>query len=60
VRTPEEERCRYQMMARSVELASERLGITAKPDPLEGTNGGVVPVDVKMGRTVAGRNASGS
>ncbi|MFI5063641.1 MAG: CRISPR-associated endonuclease Cas1 [Streptosporangiales bacterium] len=35
--------------ARSVELASERLGITAKLDLLEGTDGGVVPVDTKKG-----------
>jgi hypothetical protein len=61
VRTPEEERFRYQMTTRSVELASERLGITAKPDPLEGTNGGVgSSLWMKMGRAVAGRDASGS
>ncbi|MGH3188118.1 MAG: CRISPR-associated endonuclease Cas4g/Cas1g [Streptosporangiaceae bacterium] len=36
--------------ARSVELASERLGITAKLDLLEGDGGGVVPVDTKKGR----------
>jgi CRISP-associated protein Cas1 len=36
--------------ARSVELASERLGITAKLDLVEGTGGGVVPVDFKKGR----------
>jgi CRISPR-associated protein Cas1 len=36
--------------ARSVELASERLGITAKLDLVEGAGGGVVPVDVKKGR----------
>jgi CRISP-associated protein Cas1 len=35
--------------ARSVELASERLGIVAKLDLLEGTGGGVVPVDLKKG-----------
>jgi CRISPR-associated protein Cas1 len=35
--------------ARSVELASERLGIVAKLDLLEGTGGGVVPVDTKKG-----------
>lgn len=35
--------------ARSVELSSERLGITAKLDLLEGTPGGVVPVDTKKG-----------
>jgi CRISP-associated protein Cas1 len=36
--------------ARSVELASERLGITAKLDLLEGTDDGVVPIDTKKGR----------
>src|ERR1700691_2567571 len=36
--------------ARSVELASEQLGITAKLDLLEGSDGGVVPVDTKKGR----------
>jgi CRISP-associated protein Cas1 len=35
--------------ARSVELSSERLGITAKLDLVEGTDGGVVPVDTKKG-----------
>lgn len=36
--------------ARSVELSSERLGITAKLDLVEGVDGGVVPVDTKKGR----------
>jgi len=36
--------------ARSVELSSERLGITAKLDLLEGAGGAVVPVDTKKGR----------
>lgn len=36
--------------ARSVELASEQLGITAKLDLLEGVEGGVVPIDTKKGR----------
>jgi CRISPR-associated protein Cas1 len=36
--------------ARSVELASERLGITAKLDLVEAAGGGVVPVDTKKGR----------
>ncbi|HET9898146.1 MAG TPA: CRISPR-associated endonuclease Cas1 [Streptosporangiaceae bacterium] len=35
--------------ARSVELSSERLGITAKLDLLEGAGAGVVPVDLKKG-----------
>ena len=33
-----------------MELSSERLGITAKLDLLEGSGGGVVPVDTKKGR----------
>ena len=36
-------------VARSVELASERLGVTAKLDLVEGTAGSVVPVDLKKG-----------
>jgi CRISP-associated protein Cas1 len=40
--------------ARSVELSSERLGITAKLDLLEGSNGTVVPVDTKKGRPSPG------
>jgi CRISP-associated protein Cas1 len=36
--------------ARSVELSSEKLGIIAKLDLLDGTDGGVVPVDTKKGR----------
>jgi CRISP-associated protein Cas1 len=43
--------------ARSVELASERLGITAKLDLLEGEGGGVVPVDLKKGRPGTGGTA---
>jgi CRISPR-associated protein Cas1 len=35
--------------ARSVELSSERLGIIAKLDLLEGANGQVTPVDTKKG-----------
>jgi len=35
--------------ARSLELASERLGITAKLDLVEAAEGGVVPVDTKKG-----------
>jgi CRISPR-associated protein Cas1 len=37
-------------VARSVELSSDRLGIIAKLDLLEGTGGGVVPVDTKKGQ----------
>jgi CRISPR-associated protein Cas1 len=40
--------------ARSVELASEQLGITAKLDLLEGVDGGVVPIDTKKGRPARG------
>src|SRR5690348_11262625 len=36
--------------ARSVELSSESLGITAKLDLLQGVDGGVIPVDTKKGR----------
>lgn len=36
--------------ARSVELSSERLGIIAEIDLLEGQNGAVVPVDTKKGK----------
>ncbi len=36
--------------ARSVELSSERLGIIAQIDLLEGQNGSVVPVDTKKGK----------
>lgn len=37
-------------VARSVELASERLGIVAKLDLVEAADSGVVPVDLKKGR----------
>jgi CRISP-associated protein Cas1 len=40
--------------ARSVELASERLGITATLDLLESTGSGVVPVDTKKGHPKPG------
>jgi CRISPR-associated protein Cas1 len=40
--------------ARSVELASERLGITAKLDLLESADCGVVPVDTKKGQPKPG------
>ena len=39
--------------ARSVELASERLGIVAKLDLLEGVGDGVIPVDTKKGHPAA-------
>jgi CRISPR-associated protein Cas1 len=38
----------------SVELASERLGITAKLDLLESADRGVIPVDTKKGRPQPG------
>ncbi len=41
----------------SVELASERLGITAKLDLLEAEGDGVVPVDTKKGRPKSGDGA---
>ena len=40
--------------ARSVELASERLGITAKLDLLEAAGDGVLPVDTKKGHPKPG------
>ena len=40
--------------ARSVELSSERLGITATLDLVEAADGGVVPVDTKKGRPGSG------
>ena len=40
-------------VARSVELASEKLGIAAKLDLVEGVGGGVIPVDVKKGHPAA-------
>src|SRR6266568_7496814 len=43
--------------ARSVELSSERLGIIAQLDLLEGDEGGVVPVDTKKGRPGPGGTA---
>jgi CRISPR-associated protein Cas1 len=36
--------------ARSLDLASERLGISAKLDLVEGDGGAVIPVDTKKGR----------
>ncbi len=39
--------------ARSVELSSDGLGITAKLDLVEGIDGGVVPVDMKKGHPTA-------
>ena len=35
--------------ARSVMLSSQRLGVIAKLDVIEGVDGGVVPVDYKKG-----------
>lgn len=37
-------------VARSLELASHELGISARLDLVEGVDGGVVPVDTKKGR----------
>ena len=36
--------------ARSVLISSERLGVIAKPDIVEGAGGAVVPIEVKRGR----------
>lgn len=41
---------RPDFAARSVTLASERLGIIAKMDLIEGEDGGVTPVDTKKGK----------
>jgi CRISP-associated protein Cas1 len=45
--------------ARSVELSSERLGIVAKLDLLEGAGGVVTPVDTKKGHPAADGHALG-
>lgn len=46
---PEEEDCAEKIHASSVYLTSERLGITAKIDIVEGSRDGVQPVDYKKG-----------
>src|SRR6266508_3541518 len=47
---PAEADDRPDFTARSVTLASERLGIIAKMDLIEGEDGTVTPVDTKKGR----------
>jgi len=44
------ETAKTKIHAQSVSLSSERLGITAKIDLVEGDAGGVVPVDYKKGK----------
>ena len=48
--SPEEAEERPDFLARSVMLASERLGIIAKIDLVEGEDGSVSPVDTKKGK----------
>lgn len=45
-----EETGKVKIHAQSVSLSSERLGITAKIDLVEGDAGGVIPVDYKKGK----------
>jgi CRISPR-associated protein Cas1 len=45
------------VQARSVDLASETLGISAELDLVEGVDGGVVPVDTKKGHPQADGSA---
>lgn len=47
---PEDVDARPEFVARSVTLASERLGIIAKMDLIEGDDGAVTPVDTKKGK----------
>lgn len=47
---PENVDARPEFVARSVTLASERLGIIAKMDLIEGDDGAVTPVDTKKGK----------
>jgi CRISPR-associated protein Cas1 len=48
-RVPPPEEAEFLREARSVHVSSERLGLTAVIDRLEGDDGSVVPVDVKKG-----------
>jgi CRISPR-associated endonuclease Cas1/CRISPR-associated protein Cas4 len=48
--SPEDALDRPDFVARSVTLASERLGIIAKMDLVEGEDGSVTPVDTKKGK----------
>ncbi len=47
---PEKDDCTEKIHARSVYLTSERIGITAKIDIVEGSRDGVQPVDYKKSR----------
>jgi CRISPR-associated endonuclease Cas1/CRISPR-associated protein Cas4 len=47
---PEEVDARPDFIARSVTLASERLGIIARMDLIQGDDGAVTPVDTKKGK----------
>ncbi len=47
---PEDVDAKPDFVARSVTLASERLGIIAKMDLIQGGDGAVTPVDTKKGR----------
>jgi CRISPR-associated exonuclease Cas4/CRISPR-associated protein Cas1 len=47
---PEEAEERPDFVARSVTLASERLGVIARMDLVEGEDGAVAPVDTKKGK----------
>jgi CRISPR-associated exonuclease Cas4/CRISPR-associated protein Cas1 len=47
---PDETNERPEFAARSVTLASERLGIIARMDVVEGEDGSVTPVDTKKGK----------
>ena len=47
---PEDVDARPDFVARSVTLASERLGIIAKMDLIQGDDGKVTPVDTKKGK----------
>jgi CRISPR-associated protein Cas4 len=47
---PDETDARPDFVARSVTLASERLGIIAKMDLIQGDDGKVTPVDTKKGK----------
>jgi CRISPR-associated endonuclease Cas1/CRISPR-associated protein Cas4 len=48
--SPADSEAKPDFAARSVTLASERLGITAKMDLIEGEDGAVTPVDTKKGK----------
>jgi len=47
---PEDAQERPDFVARSVTLSSDRLGVIAKIDVIEGADGTVTPVDTKKGK----------